>query len=102
MNILENLSTELQAVLWGGLSGFALVLGALVGYFANLPHRIVSAIMAFGSGVLISALSFDLMQEAVVQGGLISSLLGFTVGVVLYATANGLVSSWGGETSKTL
>jgi hypothetical protein len=48
----------LQAGLWGGLAGAALVLGAGVGFFARVPARLVAAVMAFGSGVLISALSF--------------------------------------------
>jgi zinc transporter, ZIP family len=50
---------SIQAGLWGLLSGSALVLGAAVGAFVALPQRVIAAIMAFGAGVLISALSFD-------------------------------------------
>ncbi|WP_246389111.1 hypothetical protein [Microvirga mediterraneensis] len=53
---------SIQAGLWGLLSGSALVLGALIGTFAKLPQRAIAAVMAFGAGVLISALSFDLMD----------------------------------------
>ena len=70
----------LQAGLWGLLSGSALVLGAALTYLASLPARVVAAVMAFGSGVLISALSFDLMDEAYRQGGFISTALGFLAG----------------------
>ena len=52
---------SIQAGLWGLLSGSALVLGATIAYFVSLPPRVIAAVMAFGSGVLISALSFDLM-----------------------------------------
>ena len=38
----------------------ALLLGALIGWFVPLKQRVVAAIMAFGAGVLISALSFEL------------------------------------------
>ncbi|HEX2644881.1 MAG TPA: ZIP family zinc transporter, partial [Thermoanaerobaculia bacterium] len=46
-----------QAGLWGMLAGGALVLGAAIGYLAQVPQRLIAAVMAFGSGVLISALS---------------------------------------------
>jgi ZIP family zinc transporter len=54
----------LQASFWGLVAGPALLLGAAVGYFARVPQRLIAAIMAFGGGVLISALSFDPMDEA--------------------------------------
>lgn len=47
--------------MWGLLAGSALLVGAAAGYFARVPQRIIAAVMAFGGGVLISALSFDLM-----------------------------------------
>lgn len=36
----------IQAGLWGLLSGSALLIGALVGWFARLPERLIAAIMA--------------------------------------------------------
>lgn len=30
----------------------------------RLPQRVIAAVMAFGSGVLISALAFELMDKA--------------------------------------
>ena len=54
---------------WGLLAGAALVIGAAVGWFLDIPGRVVAGIMAFGSGVLISALSFELMDEAYKRGG---------------------------------
>ena len=54
----------IQADLWGLLSGSALLLGPAVGWFIPLSRRIIASIMAFGAGVLISALSFELMDEA--------------------------------------
>ena len=58
----------LQAGFWGLLAGSALLVGAAAGYFASVPQRLIAAVMAFGSGVLISALSFELMEEAVRHG----------------------------------
>ena len=48
----------LQAGFWGLVGGSALLLGAALGYFVKIPQGAIVAIMAFGAGVLISALSF--------------------------------------------
>ena len=58
------ISLGLQATFWGFVSGSALLVGAAVGYLAKVPQKIIAFIMAFGSGVLISALALDLMEEA--------------------------------------
>ena len=47
----------MQAAFWGLVSGGALVLGAAVVYIVPIKKRLIAAIMAFGSGVLISALA---------------------------------------------
>src|SRR4051812_17360633 len=70
----------LQAGLWGALSGSALVLGAALAWFAPIPQRVIAGIMAFGSGVLISALSFELMEKAFRAGGFDSTSIGFLGG----------------------
>ncbi len=90
----------LKAGLWGLLSGSALIIGALFGYFLKLPQRLVAGIMAFGSGVLISALSFDLMDEAYKAGGFDSTAIGFVTGALIYTIANILVSRAGAKHRK--
>jgi zinc transporter ZupT len=62
--VLSAIPLWVQAAFWGLLGGLALLIGAGIGYFANLPQRLIAAVMAFGSGVLISALAFELMDEA--------------------------------------
>ena len=82
--------------MWGLLGGSALLLGAAVRWSAPVPARLVAAVVAFGGGVLVSALSFELMDEAHRQGGLPpqrSALLG---GAAAHMVANVVV--WrGGE-----
>jgi ZIP family zinc transporter len=90
----------LQAGLWGLLSGSALVLGATIAYLVRLPPRAVAAVMAFGSGVLISALSFELMDEAYRQGGFVATGLGFLAGAAIYTAANVAISRRGGQGRK--
>ncbi len=53
----------LEAGLWGLLAAGALLIGSSIGYFWQIPQRVIAGILAFGSGVLISALSFELMEE---------------------------------------
>ncbi|KRF13811.1 ZIP family zinc transporter [Nocardioides sp. Soil797] len=78
----------LQAGLWGLLAGGALVLGALVAWFVKVPRPVVAGVMAFGAGVLISALSFDLMDDAEEIGGLLPTAGGFLGGALVYVAAN--------------
>lgn len=78
----------LEAGLWGLLAGGALVLGALVAWFVTVPQRVVASVMAFGAGVLISALSFDLVDEAEATGGLAATVIGFLGGAAVYVAAN--------------
>ena len=54
----------LWAGIWGLIPGSALLIGAAVGDLVALGRRITAYVMAFGSGVLIAALSFDLMAGA--------------------------------------
>lgn len=91
---------SLQAGLWGLLAGSALLVGAAVGYFAKVPRRLIAATMAFGSGVLISALSFDLMDEALKRGGFTATALGFISGAVVYTAANLILAHHGAKHRK--
>jgi ZIP family zinc transporter len=50
---------------WGTLAASSLVIGAIVALRFHIGLRTIGLIMGFGAGVLISALSFDLVQEAV-------------------------------------
>lgn len=85
----------LQAGGWGLLSGSALLIGAALGYGADIPRRVVAGVMAFGSGVLISALSFELMDEAYKTGGLAATAFGFLAGAILYTGADRLLARYG-------
>lgn len=94
------MSPALDATFWGFISGGALVLGALVGFYINVSGRFVAGIMAFGSGVLISALSFELMGEAFEEAGLGATATGFLLGAFVYAAANRLLANAGAKHRK--
>ena len=94
------MSPVLESTFWGFVSGGALVIGAAVGYFVTVPGKVVAGVMAFGSGVLISALSFELMEEAYKEAGLAAAATGFLLGALIYAMANRLLASWGAKNRK--
>jgi zinc transporter, ZIP family len=49
---------------WGLLAGSSLVIGSVVALLFSIPLRVIGLIMGFGAGVLISAVAFDLVEEA--------------------------------------
>ena len=91
---------SLLAGFWGLVAGSALIVGAAIGYFADVQQRVIAAIMAFGGGVLISALSFDLMDEAYRRGGFDSSAIGFVGGAAIYTAANWFLNRAGAKHRK--
>jgi len=90
----------LEAGGWGLVGGSALVLGALVSWSVRVPQRVVAWVMAFGAGVLISALSFELVDEAERLGGLGPTAGGFLGGAVAYVGANVLLARAGARHRK--
>jgi ZIP family zinc transporter len=91
---------SIQAGLWGLLSGSALLIGAATGWFVPMSRRVIAAIMAFGAGVLISALSFELMDEAWQRGGFPPVAGGFLGGALVYTVTNKLLALWGAKHRK--
>lgn len=90
----------IEAGLWGLLSGSALVIGAVIGFRLNVPRKMVALIMAFGSGVLISALSFELMEEAFEHGGIVGTAIGFVAGAGIFTVANLILARQGAKHRK--
>jgi zinc transporter, ZIP family len=90
----------LQAGFWGLVGGAALLIGAMLGYFVKIPQRAIAAVMAFGAGVLISALAFELMDEAYTRGGFDSTAIGFLSGAIAYTAANWYLAQHGAKHRK--
>lgn len=76
------------AAIGGAAAGGALVLGAAIAWFVRVPERVTATIMAFGAGVLISALAFDLVLEAEETSGLWVTSGAFLAGAAVYVAAN--------------
>lgn len=94
------MSPVLEAGAWGLLSGFALVLGALVAWFVQLPPKVTAGVMAFGAGVLVSAIQVDLMDKAADEGGLVPAVVGFLGGSLVYTVASTVLARHGAQDRK--
>ncbi|MCX5264628.1 ZIP family metal transporter [Streptomyces sp. NBC_00199] len=82
------MTEAVQAGLWGLVAGSALLLGAALGYGLRVPQKVIATVMAFGAGVLISAVSFELVGEAYDEAGLAPTVLGTLIGATAYTGGN--------------
>lgn len=86
----------IAAFLKGLFGASSLLLGAILGIIWQ-PSRVFSAaFMAFGSGILLAALAFDITSHVYQQGGLIPLLLGFFLGGSLFSLATRYIDQQGG------
>lgn len=93
----------LDAFLWGLLATSSLVLGGLIGCFLDLSKRTLGLVMAFGAGVLISAVSYELVYEAVTIGkGTGGPALGLLAGALAFFFADRVISNMGADNRKAI
>src|SRR4051794_35003850 len=98
------------AVGWGSLAASSLVLGALLAFARKWSARQIGAVLAFGAGALISAVSFELAEEGVRIGGLGWTGFGLAAGATAYFGADQVLerpsakerSSGGADTGTAL
>jgi ZIP family zinc transporter len=81
----------LEAGLWGLAGASALVIGALIGLAGFVPRRFVALVMAYGAGALISALAFDLTEDAFAHGGTQPVALGLAGGALVFFSGDQLL-----------
>jgi ZIP family zinc transporter len=93
----------LDAFLWGLLATSSLVLGGLIGSFIDLGKRTLGLIMAFGAGVLISAVAYELVFEAVSTGkGTGGPGLGLFLGALTFFFADRVIGRMGASDRKAI
>ncbi len=90
----------LEAAFWGFIGGLALVLGALVGLRLRFSQRAIGLVMAFGAGVLVSALAFELTHEAFERGGTGAVAIGLAAGALSFFAADWTIDRCGGNHRK--
>jgi ZIP family zinc transporter len=77
-----------EAVVFGLIASSALVIGGAVGAYVAVPATISGVLLAFASGSLISALSFELLPDAFELGGATRAGLGLLAGGATFVLAN--------------
>src|SRR3712207_1160566 len=82
-----------QALLFGLLASSAFPIGVALGLFLNLPRRLIAAVIAFGAGVLVVALTGELMAEAVEEGSVGWAMSGLFAGALIYILIDSLLDS---------
>ncbi|MFF7857455.1 ZIP family metal transporter [Streptomyces sp. NPDC007904] len=85
---------------WGLLAGSALVMGAVLGYAVRVPQKVIAYVMAFGAGVLLSAVSFELLAEAHREAGLAPTAAGTLLGAAAYTGGNAWLARRGARHRK--
>lgn len=85
----------LEAAGWGLLASSSLLIGALVGARIDLHKRTVGLILAFGAGTLISAISFELTEEAFALGGADIVAIGLASGALVFYFSDRAIEAQG-------
>ena len=86
---------------WGTLAASSLVIGAIVALVFRISLRTIGLIMAFGSGVLISAVAFDLVAEAADQSSGHGAVVGgIFAGCAVFFGGDWLIDHMGGSNRK--
>jgi len=78
----------LTAIVFGLVASSALVIGAVVGSLWDPPREVTGVLLAFASGALISALAFELFEEAYHLGGAARSGLALLAGAAAFVAAD--------------
>jgi zinc transporter, ZIP family len=84
----------LSALLFGLVASSALVIGAVAGAYWTPPRLVLASALAFASGALITALSFDLFQESFERGGAWLSAFGLLGGAATFVAADELLDRY--------
>ena len=86
---------------WGLLAASSLVIGALLAFFLPINLRAIGLVMGFGAGVLISAVAFDLVEEASdIASGQGPALAGLFAGCAVFFVGDGFIDRFGGSMRK--
>jgi zinc transporter, ZIP family len=83
-----------ESLVFGAIASSALIIGALIGVRFDLPKRILAILLSFAAGALITALSFELFEDAYERGGLWRAVIGLFVGAVVFTVLSALLDRW--------
>jgi ZIP family zinc transporter len=89
--------------LWGFIAASSLIIGGLLSFWFKVGSRTLGLIMAFGAGVLISAVAFEITPEAIEHAaGSGHAALGLFTGALAFFAGDLLIAKMGGHGRKKI
>jgi CRP-like cAMP-binding protein len=95
------------ALLWGCVSAVSLPLGAMIGLWSRPSQKVTSALMAFGGGALLFALTIELFAHALHRshqgndkGIIFATMIGAAAGGLIFELLNRILNDQGGFLRK--
>lgn len=89
-----------NALFWGTFAASATMFGALLALKVSIPKRIIGFIMALGTGALIGATAYELLEGSLEISGFKEVAIGFLGGALLFTILDLLISHKGGHQRK--
>ncbi len=90
-----------ESFFWGAVAASSLVVGGVIALQFRISTRLLGLIMAFGAGVLISAVAFELVADAFETANQqISIAVGLLLGSVTFYVGDVLIDRMGGGDRK--
>jgi ZIP family zinc transporter len=89
-----------EAAFWAFLGAASLLIGMALALLVRPGQRTIGLVMAFGAGAMISAVSFELVEEVLEAGAPVLATLGLAAGAVAFFVGDRLISRRGGGHRK--
>jgi zinc transporter, ZIP family len=90
-----------EAFAWGAFASTSLIVGGLIALRIRVSNLVLGLVMAFGAGVLISAVAYELVLEAFeTSDGTGGVALGLFAGCAAFYIGDTLIDRFGGEDRK--
>ncbi len=86
-----------EALLWGLAGASSLMVGAALGLRFTAPAVVIGLVLGFGAGTLISAVAFELTDEAFRLGGADAVAFGLAAGALTYFAGDWYIDHRGAE-----
>ena len=87
----------LEAAWWGLVAASALPLGALAARRSTFTRRTLGAVLAFGAGTLISAVTFELVEQAFLRSDIWPVVAGLGLGAIAFTAGDVAIARSGGR-----
>jgi ZIP family zinc transporter len=93
----------IEAFMWGLFAASSLVLGGLIVNLRRPNNLVLGLVMGFGAGVLLSAVSFELVEEAAgMAHGAGGTALGFFTGAIAFLAGDQMIGKMGYRDRKDI